>query len=77
MSGDLQALFAGYGTHLSVTELAEVLGISRATAYRWLNDGHVPAYHRAGTWVILRDEIKAWLIDGRVGPDAGHPEARA
>jgi excisionase family DNA binding protein len=45
--------------------MAEVLGVGRATAYKWLNDGTVPAYRVGGVWVILRDEVKDLIAAGR------------
>jgi excisionase family DNA binding protein len=61
----LDDLFADYPARLSVGQLAEVLGVGRATAYKWLNDGTVPAYRLGGTWVILRDEVKDVIAAGR------------
>lgn len=61
----LDDLFADYPAHLSVGQMAEVLGISRPTAYKWLNEGTVPAYRVGGAWVILRDEVKDLIAAGR------------
>jgi excisionase family DNA binding protein len=53
--------FAGYPTHLSVDQLAEVLGLgSREVAYRRLREGKIPAMNIEGRWLILRDEVKDW-----------------
>jgi excisionase family DNA binding protein len=65
-------LFDRYPEHLSVPELADVLGIKRTTAYKWLQGGIVPAYKVGGAWVILRDEVRDWLKAGRnVPPQSG------
>jgi len=61
----LDDLFADYPARLSVGQLAEVLGVGRATAYKWLNDGTIPAYRVGGVWVILRDEVKDLIAAGR------------
>jgi excisionase family DNA binding protein len=61
-------LFDRYPEHLSVPELADVLGIKRTTAYKWLQGGIVPAYKVGGAWVILRDEVRDWLKAGRNVP---------
>lgn len=61
MSDALDDLFNGLPRHLTVEQLAEVLGVSRPTAYTWLNRGVVPAYKVENTWVILRDEVKNHL----------------
>ena len=61
----LDDLFADYPARLTVGQMAEVLGVGRATAYKWLNDGTVPAYRVGGVWVILRDEVKDLIAAGR------------
>lgn len=68
MSDNVDELFAAYPRHLTVPELAELLGIHRQTAYRWLQDGKIPGYYRNDTWVILRDDVRDWLKEGRVTP---------
>lgn len=65
MSDRLDEVFSNYPTHLSVPQLAELLGIRPPTAYKWLSEGKVPAYKVAGTWVILRDEVKDLIASGR------------
>lgn len=69
VSDPLDVLFEGLPTHLSVEQLASVLGVQRNTAYRHLQAGHIPAYKLdGGGWVILRDEVRAYLVRNRVGP---------
>ena len=64
-------LFDRFPEHLSVEDLAQVLGVTRNTAYRWLQQGDVPAYQISGkdggraVWVILRDEVKDWFVQHR------------
>lgn len=69
MSDRLDDVFADYPVHLSVGQLAELLGIQKSTAYKWLNQGRIPAYKIGGAWVILRDEVKDALISSRHAPD--------
>lgn len=64
----LDELFARYPEHLSIEELAEVLGVTKPTAYRWLQTGVVPGYKVGGSWVVLRDEVRDHLIAGRNVP---------
>ncbi len=64
----LDDLFARYPEHLSVKELAEVLGVTTPTAYTWLQRGMVPGYKVGGAWVILRDEVRDQLAAGRNVP---------
>jgi excisionase family DNA binding protein len=61
----LDDLFAGYPANMTVAQLSEVLGIGRATTYKWLNEGTIPAYRVGGSWVILRDEVKDFIAAGR------------
>src|SRR4051794_41933382 len=68
VSSRLDELFARYPEHLSVVQLAEVLGVKRTTAYKWLQSGVVPAYKLGGAWVILRDEVRDLLASGHNMP---------
>jgi excisionase family DNA binding protein len=65
MTSRLDELFDRYPEHLTVPQLADVLGVRPSTAYKWLQAGVVPAYKVAGAWVILRDEVRDWLAAGR------------
>lgn len=69
----LDDLFARYPEYLSVSELCEVLGIGRATAYKWLKDGTVPAYRVGGIWKILRDDVKDLVAKGSNLPSETPP----
>ena len=60
----LDDLFAGYPEHLTVAQLAEILGINTANAYRWLREGTVPGYKVGRAWIILRDEVKERVLEG-------------
>ena len=64
----LDDLFAPYPPHLSVDQLAEVLGVTMPTAYKWLQTGLVPGYKVGRAWVILRDEVRDHLAAGRNVP---------
>lgn len=65
MTDRLDELFERYPEHLSVPQLADVLGVRPSTAYRWLQVGIVPAYKVGGAWVILRDEVRDLVASGR------------
>ncbi len=60
----LDELFAPYPKHLDIDQLCEVLDITRVTAYKWLNDGVIPAYQVQGLWKILRDDVKDFVAMG-------------
>jgi excisionase family DNA binding protein len=61
----LDDLFADYPANLTVAQVSEVFGIGRATTYKWLNEGTIPAYRIGSSWVILRDEVKDAIAAGR------------
>ncbi len=61
MSHHLNELFSKYPIHLSVSDLAEILGVAQKTAYEYLHAGEVPAYRVGTRWLILRDEVREFL----------------
>ena len=61
MSDPLDQLFEGLPKHLTVEQLADVLGVPRTTAYKWLSRRAIPAYKIEASWLILRDEVKQHL----------------
>ncbi|MGL5858159.1 MAG: helix-turn-helix domain-containing protein [Angustibacter sp.] len=64
----LDDLFAPYPEHLTVEQLAELLGVTRLTAYRWLTRGVVPGYKVGRAWLILRDEVRDHLAQNTNQP---------
>lgn len=71
----LDDLFEGYPEHLSVPQVAELLGIKVPTAYKWLRDGVIPGYRVGKAWVVLREEIKDAVLSGRNLPPDTDDEA--
>ena len=69
----LDDLFEPYPEHLTVEQLAEVLGVTKLTAYRWLQRGIVPGYKVDRAWLILRDEVRDHLAAGRNDPSKQEP----
>ena len=61
MTNHLDDLFAPYPVHLSVSNLASVLGVTQKTAYDYLQAGELPAYRVGTRWLILRDEVKDFI----------------
>jgi len=59
---------------LRAAEIQRELGVSRATAYRMMTDGTLPAYRfggRNGRRPMVRvsqKELRAWLADHRAAP---------
>ena len=48
----------------SVTEIAEHLGVSKDTIYRWLQEGTIPAHKIGKFWKFKLDQIDEWVING-------------
>lgn len=49
---------------LSVEEIADHLGISRETVYRWLDKKRIPAHRVGKLWKFRAPEVDAWVIKG-------------
>lgn len=60
----LDDLFAEEPRMLSVSRVAEVLGMSAKGVYKWIEDGSLPAYKVSGRWFIVRDELVNTLEEG-------------
>lgn len=79
MSG-LDDLFAKAGPTMSVTQVADLLGMSKQGIYGWLTEGVIPGYKVGQTWFIVRDELKATLRKGAnpaaVADDVAEPDER-
>ncbi|TQM11131.1 helix-turn-helix domain-containing protein [Pseudonocardia kunmingensis] len=54
--------FDGLPVLISVKKAAEVLGISRASAYRYAEQGHLPIRKLGGRVYVIRDRLRE-LVD--------------
>jgi excisionase family DNA binding protein len=54
--------FDGLPVLISVKKAAEVLGISRASAYRYAEQGHLPVRKLGGRVYVIRDRLRE-LVD--------------
>jgi excisionase family DNA binding protein len=57
---------------LSIAEAAELLRISRATVYRLIGAGEMPALRVGHSLRIDRDELHAWLYGNHPREDPTH-----
>lgn len=64
----LDDLFAGEPRMLSVSRVADVLGMSPKGVYKWIEEGTLPAYKVSGRWFIVRDELVTTLAQGSNQP---------
>jgi excisionase family DNA binding protein len=46
---------------LTVKELADYLKIAEKTAYRFINEGKIPAFKVGSAWRFKKDQIDAWI----------------
>jgi excisionase family DNA binding protein len=77
MSRHLDELFDQFPTHLSVTHLSTILGVTKKTAYDYLQSGEVPAYRIGTKWVILRDEVRDFVLASAIGHIPSSPAGAA
>ena len=77
MTDGLDALFEEQPRTLSVSEVAEILGMTKQGVYYWLRSGVIPGYKLATTWFSFRDELKEALRAGTNAPnkEGTDPEA--
>jgi excisionase family DNA binding protein len=48
----------------SVEEIAEHLGISKETVYRWIDRAKIPAHRVGKFWKFQPSEVDAWIRNG-------------
>jgi excisionase family DNA binding protein len=48
---------------LSVTEICDYLGISRDTAYNWIETKGLPAYRLGRLWKFKKEAVDEWLSE--------------
>jgi excisionase family DNA binding protein len=60
-----------------VSEIAEILGVSRQTALKYIKSGIVPGLRVGGRYLIMKDEFEEFLRSGGERArelDAAHSE---
>ncbi len=48
----------------SVEEIAQHLGVSKETVYRWLEKGQIPAHRLGKLWKFKPSEVDDWIKKG-------------
>ncbi|QLH44134.1 MAG: helix-turn-helix domain-containing protein [Coxiellaceae bacterium] len=49
---------------MSVSEIAEYLGVAAITIYRWLEKSQIPAHRVGKQWRFDLQEVDAWVKSG-------------
>ena len=62
---------------LSVEEIANHLGVSKETIYRWLERSKIPAHRVGKLWKFKTTEIDGWVTEGGAEEPAALPEPKA
>ncbi len=57
------------GRWLSVDEIAEHLGVVRASVYRWIDRRSLPAHRVGKLWKFKKDEVDEWVRSGGAADD--------
>lgn len=50
---------------LSVQEIAQYLGISKETVYRWAESDKIPAHKIGKQWKFQVSEVNSWIKSGK------------
>jgi len=54
---------------LSVEEIAEHLGVTKDSVYRWIEKRGLPAHKVGKLWKFDKEEVDAWVRSGQGGED--------
>ena len=56
---------------VGIKEIAEHLGISIVTIYRWVENGKIPCHKIGKLWKFKPSEVDAWVNSGEASGRAG------
>jgi len=54
---------------VSLDEIAEHVGVSRDTIYRWIDDRGMPAHKVGRLWKFKVSEVDEWVREGKAAED--------
>lgn len=54
---------------VSVEDVAEHLGVTKDSIYRWIEDRGLPAHRLGRLWKFKLSEVDAWVREGGARPD--------
>lgn len=61
---------------LSVEEIADHLGVSKESIYRWLEHQKIPAHRVGKLWKFKATEVDDWVTKGGSADQPGAGQAR-
>lgn len=50
----------------SLEEIAQYLGVTKDTLYKWVGQKTIPAYKVGRLWKFNKDEVDAWVRKNKV-----------
>lgn len=56
---------------MGLKEIAEHLGISVVTIYRWVENGNIPCHKVGKLWKFKPSDVDAWVSSGQASCRAG------
>jgi excisionase family DNA binding protein len=62
---------------LSVEEIAQHLGVSKESIYRWLERGKIPAHRVGKLWKFQVTEVNEWVRKGEATDESVHEKDSA
>jgi len=60
----------------SVAQIADYLGVSQDTVYTWITTKKMPAHKIGRLWKFKRDEVDAWVRQGKSADQSASEDAR-
>jgi len=57
---------------LSSRDLQELLNMRQTTVSAWLRDGKIPGHRIGSSWIVFRNEVRAWLESTSTVPVPEH-----
>lgn len=61
-------------THLRISTVASILGVSDDTVRRWIDQGRLPAHRAGGRLLVDGAEVAAFVTARRRSPDGSEPQ---
>jgi len=62
---------------LSVDQIAEHLGVSKESIYRWLERGRIPAHRVGKLWKFQISEVNDWVRRGQASEESDRASVAA